>query len=94
MTNLSRGYLRKRRPPVWYKSASYRSRAVADTRGVLRDFGVELPADTEIRVWDSTFAGSGVNVQFMVKDLKKYAGSRVRSAPCRCSIYRAFLRPW
>jgi nitrile hydratase len=41
-------------PPVWYKSAPYRSRAVADPRGVLRDFGVELPADTEIRVWDST----------------------------------------
>ncbi len=41
-------------PPVWYKSAPYRSRAVADPRGVLRDFGVELPEDTEIRVWDST----------------------------------------
>jgi nitrile hydratase len=41
-------------PPVWYKSAPYRSRAVADPRGVLRDFGVELPAATEIRVWDST----------------------------------------
>jgi nitrile hydratase subunit alpha len=41
-------------PPVWYKSGPYRSRAVIDPRGVLRDFGVELPADTEIRVWDST----------------------------------------
>jgi nitrile hydratase len=41
-------------PPVWYKSAPYRSRAVADPRGVLRDFGVTLPNDTEIRVWDST----------------------------------------
>ena len=41
-------------PPVWYKSAPYRSRAVVDPRGVLKDFGVELPADTEIRVWDST----------------------------------------
>ena len=41
-------------PPVWYKSAPYRSRAVADPRGVLRDFGVELPADIEVRVWDST----------------------------------------
>ena len=41
-------------PPVWYKSAPYRSRAVSDPRGVLRDFGVELPADTDIRVWDST----------------------------------------
>src|SRR6266542_2942624 len=41
-------------PPTWYKSAPYRSRAVADPRGVLREFGVELPAGTEIRVWDST----------------------------------------
>ena len=41
-------------PPVWYKSAPYRSRAVADPRGVLRDFGVELPGECEIRVWDST----------------------------------------
>ena len=41
-------------PPVWYKSAPYRSRAVADPRGVLREFGVELADDVEIRVWDST----------------------------------------
>ncbi len=41
-------------PPVWYKSAPYRSRAVIDPRGVLRDFGFELPAETKIRVWDST----------------------------------------
>jgi nitrile hydratase len=41
-------------PPLWYKSAPYRSRAVADPRGVLRDFGVELPKEAEIRVWDST----------------------------------------
>jgi nitrile hydratase subunit alpha len=41
-------------PPVWYKSAPYRSRAVKDPRGVLADFGVRLPKDTEIRVWDST----------------------------------------
>lgn len=41
-------------PPVWYKSAPYRSRAVMDPRGVLREFGVELGDDVEIRVWDST----------------------------------------
>jgi nitrile hydratase len=41
-------------PPVWYKSAPYRARVVADPRGVLADFGVALPAETEIRVWDST----------------------------------------
>jgi len=41
-------------PPVWYKSPPYRSRAVADPRGVLAEFGLTLPADTRIRVWDST----------------------------------------
>lgn len=41
-------------PPVWYKSAAYRSRAVIDPRGVLREFGLSLPEDTEVRVWDST----------------------------------------
>jgi nitrile hydratase len=41
-------------PPVWYKSAPYRSRAVIDPRGVLREFGLELAEDVEIRVWDST----------------------------------------
>ena len=40
--------------PGWYKSAPYRSRAVKDPRGVLADFGVRLPKNTEIRVWDST----------------------------------------
>ena len=41
-------------PPVWYKSPPYRSRAVIDPRGVLKDFGVELPATTKVQVWDST----------------------------------------
>ena len=41
-------------PPVWYKSAPYRSRAVMDPRGVLADVGVTLPAETDVRVWDST----------------------------------------
>jgi nitrile hydratase subunit alpha len=41
-------------PPVWYKSAPYRSRAVIDPRGVLREFGLELPEEVEVRVWDST----------------------------------------
>jgi nitrile hydratase len=48
-------------PPVWYKSAPYRSRVVADPRGVLREFGTELSPDTEVRVWDSTS-----EVRFMV----------------------------
>lgn len=41
-------------PPVWYKSAPYRSRALIDPRGVLREFGTELGQDIEVRVWDST----------------------------------------
>ena len=41
-------------PPVWYKSAPYRARAVIDPRGVLADFGVTLPPEVEISVWDST----------------------------------------
>jgi len=41
-------------PPVWYKSAPYRSRAVIDPRGVLEEFGLTLGSDVEIRVWDST----------------------------------------
>lgn len=41
-------------PPVWYKSAPYRSRAVKDPRSVLGEFGLTLPPETQIRVWDST----------------------------------------
>ncbi len=41
-------------PPVWYKSPAYRSRAVIDPRSVLEEFGVRLPPETRIRVWDST----------------------------------------
>jgi nitrile hydratase len=52
-------------PPVWYKSNAYRSRAVSDPRGVLRDFGLELPADVEIRVWDSS-----AEIRYMVLPLR------------------------
>src|SRR5437879_11843852 len=41
-------------PPTWYKSAPYRARAIKDPRSVLAEFGLTLPALTEIRVWDST----------------------------------------
>jgi nitrile hydratase len=41
-------------PPVWYKSSAYRARAVIDPRGVLKDLGLELSDDVEVRVWDST----------------------------------------
>ena len=52
-------------PPVWYKSAPYRAKAVKDPRGVLRDFGFELPDDTEIRVWDST-----AEIRYMVLPMR------------------------
>ena len=41
-------------PPIWYKSAPYRARAVSDPRGVLKDFGTEVPEGVEVRVWDTT----------------------------------------
>ena len=41
-------------PPAWYKSFPYRSRAVKDPRGVLKEFGQDIPEDVEVRVWDST----------------------------------------
>ena len=41
-------------PPVWYKSAAYRSRVVKEPRGVLQEFGLEIPSGTEVRVWDSS----------------------------------------
>lgn len=41
-------------PPTWYKSPAYRAKVVADPRGVLADFGVTLPGETAVRVWDST----------------------------------------
>lgn len=41
-------------PPAWYKSAPYRARAVRDPRGLLRDFGLDLPDEVKVRVWDST----------------------------------------
>ena len=41
-------------PPVWYKSAPYRARAVIDPRGVLKELGVSVPENREVRVWHST----------------------------------------
>jgi nitrile hydratase len=43
-------------PPTWYKSSAYRSRTVIDPRGVLRELGLDLPDDVEVRVWDSNAA--------------------------------------
>jgi len=52
-------------PPVWYKSAAYRAKAVIDPRGVLADFGVTLPENTTFRVWDST-----AEVRYLVLPLR------------------------
>jgi nitrile hydratase len=52
-------------PPVWYKSPPYRSRAVIDPRGVLTEFGLELPPDTAISVWDST-----AEIRYMVLPMR------------------------
>jgi nitrile hydratase subunit alpha len=43
-------------PPIWYKSSAYRARTVADPRGVLRELGLDIPDDVEVRVWDSNAA--------------------------------------
>ncbi len=60
-------------PPVWYKSAPYRSRVVKDPRGVLQEFGVTLPEATEVRVWDST-----AEIRYMVLPMQP-AGSAGKS---------------
>ena len=52
-------------PPVWYKAPAYRSRAVLEPRKVLAEFGVDLPADTEIRVWDSS-----AEIRYMVLPIR------------------------
>jgi nitrile hydratase subunit alpha len=52
-------------PPVWYKAPAYRSRAVREPRKVLSEFGVELPPETEIRVWDSS-----AEIRYMVLPLR------------------------
>ena len=62
-------------PPVWYKAPPYRSRAVIDPRGVLAEFGLTLPADTKIRVWDST-----AELRYLVVPLtaRRHRGARAR----------------
>ena len=52
-------------PPVWYKAPAYRSRAVREPRKVLAEFGVELPPETEIRVWDSS-----AEIRYMVLPIR------------------------
>jgi len=62
-------------PPVWYKSAPYRSRAVIDPRGVLADFGVTLPEGTAIKVWDST-----AEIRYLVLPLRPEGSGHLSEA--------------
>ena len=80
-------------PPAWYKSAPYRSRAVIDPRGVLKDFGIELPVETKIKVWDST-----AEIRYLVLPMKptgtenyseeQLAGLITRNAMIGCDVAR------
>ena len=73
-------------PPVWYKSAAYRSRAVNDPRGVLADFHVALPADTGIRVWDSTAETRFIVLPMRPKDTEGWSEEKLASLVTRDSM--------
>jgi nitrile hydratase len=74
-------------PPVWYKSAPYRSRAVKDPRGVLADFGVKLPKETQIRVWDSTAETRFLVLPMRPSGTEGWSGERLASLVTRdCMI--------
>lgn len=70
-------------PPVWYKSLPYRSRAVSDPRGVLADFGVELPASVRISVWDST-----AEVRYLVLPLPPEGWETMTQAQLQACVTR------
>jgi nitrile hydratase len=70
-------------PPTWYKSAPYRARAVNDPRGVLREFGVELPATTQIRIWDST-----AEVRYLVLPLRPAGSEHLSEAALAALVTR------
>ena len=73
-------------PPVWYKSAPYRSRAVKDPRGVLADFGIKLPKDTEIRVWDSTAETRFIVVPMRPEGTEGWSAQRLADLVTRDSM--------
>src|SRR3954470_4249031 len=80
-------------PPVWYKSAPYRSRAVSDPRGVLKDFGVTLPAQTEIRVWDSTAETRFIVVPMRPAGTESFSEEKLAALVTRdCMIGTGFPR--
>ena len=70
-------------PPVWYKSAQYRSRAVIDPRGVLKEFGVDIDADVEVRVWDSTS-----EIRYLVLPERPAGGERLTEAALASLVTR------
>jgi nitrile hydratase subunit alpha len=70
-------------PPVWYKSAAYRSRSVIDPRGLLREFGVTLADDVEVRVWDST-----ADLRYLVLPERPAGTSRVSEAQLAALVTR------
>ena len=70
-------------PPRWYKAAPYRARAVIDPRGVLREFGLELAGDTEVRVWDST-----AEIRYMVLPERPMGTERMSEAELTALVTR------
>src|SRR5262252_257521 len=70
-------------PPVWYKSAPYRSRAVLEPRKVLAEFGVTLPKDTEIRIWDSS-----AEIRYMVLPLRPDGSESLSEAELAALVTR------
>jgi nitrile hydratase len=70
-------------PPVWYKSAAYRSRSVIDPRSVLREFGLELAEDVEVRVWDST-----ADLRYLVLPVRPPGTEHMREADLAALVTR------
>ena len=73
-------------PPMWYKSAPYRSRVVKEPRAVLREFGVELPDSAEIRVWDSTAETRFVVLPMRPKGTEGWSEERLAELVTRDSM--------
>ncbi len=73
-------------PPVWYKSAPYRSRAVLDPRGVLADFGVSVAASKEMRVWDSTAEIRYLVIPMQPADTDGWSAERLAALVTRDSM--------
>jgi nitrile hydratase subunit alpha len=78
-------------PPVWYKSAPYRSRAVLDPRSVLSEFGLNVPASKEIRVWDSTAEIRYLVIPQRPRDTEGWAAEKLATLVTRDSMIGAGL---